>query len=178
MDVSVSADGGILTLATQQNTTRFHAIWLRDNSPDPDTKSSGNGQRLIALRDIPKDTRISNVQADGGSLDITFAPEEKTASFDLGWLVENAYDVGSNQEKGWLSDEVTKWDSTLQSSEPSAKLSDLAQRGEILQRATRRWADLQPIGPQETVHAMLRRHQPREPGCACRRTDGIGTETP
>lgn len=131
MDVSVSEDGGILTLATQQDTKRFHAIWLRDNSPDPETKSSGNGQRLIALRDIPKDTRISNVQADCGSLDITFAPEEKTVSFDLGWLFENAYDGGSNQEKGWLSDEITKWDSTLQSGVPSAKLSDLAQRGDI-----------------------------------------------
>jgi len=28
---------------------RFHAIWLRDNALDAETRSSGNGQRLITV---------------------------------------------------------------------------------------------------------------------------------
>jgi hypothetical protein len=37
---------------------RFHAIWLRDNALDPGTRSPRNGQRLITLHDLPRDTRI------------------------------------------------------------------------------------------------------------------------
>ena len=53
-------EGAILTLTFADNqTARFHAIWLRDNAQDPETRSATNGQRLIALRDVPADTRIS-----------------------------------------------------------------------------------------------------------------------
>ena len=58
--VTVSDDGGMLTLESGVGrSTRFHAIWLRDNAGDSATRAPGNGQRLIALRDIPPDTRIS-----------------------------------------------------------------------------------------------------------------------
>lgn len=32
---------------------RFHAVWLRDNALDPQTRDPGSGQRLIAIGDIP-----------------------------------------------------------------------------------------------------------------------------
>ena len=35
---------------------RFHALWLRDNALDPETRSPGNGQRLITILDIPRET--------------------------------------------------------------------------------------------------------------------------
>ena len=31
----------------------------RDNAPDPQTRSPGNGQRLITILDIPADTRVA-----------------------------------------------------------------------------------------------------------------------
>lgn len=53
MHVTIAAEGAYLTLHQNDRATRYHAIWLRDNSPDPETRAAGNGQRLIALRDIP-----------------------------------------------------------------------------------------------------------------------------
>ncbi|MCB2028866.1 MAG: hypothetical protein KDH18_09420, partial [Rhodoferax sp.] len=60
MAVQVSDDGNVLTLHDGAGAAlRFHAIWLRDNAWDDATRAPGNGQRLIALRDIPPDTRIA-----------------------------------------------------------------------------------------------------------------------
>ena len=54
------ADGGkILSVSFDGKPCRFHAMWLRDNAPDGETRSPGNGQRLITVLDIPKDTRIT-----------------------------------------------------------------------------------------------------------------------
>jgi len=56
----VSDDGDVLTLDLGSGAAlRFHAIWLRDNAWDSETRAPGNGQRLIALRDIPPDIRIA-----------------------------------------------------------------------------------------------------------------------
>ena len=37
---------------------RFHAMWLRDNALDAETRSPGNGQRLITVLDIPRETVV------------------------------------------------------------------------------------------------------------------------
>ncbi|MEM7670248.1 MAG: gamma-butyrobetaine dioxygenase, partial [Pseudomonadota bacterium] len=60
--VSVGPTGSYLTLQTSSGRQRFHAIWLRDNAPDPETRDPGNGQRLIALRNIPAGTRIQTAE--------------------------------------------------------------------------------------------------------------------
>ena len=56
MSVTVDPTGTYLTLETSDGAHRFHAIWLRDNAQDAATRASGNGQRLITLRDIPPET--------------------------------------------------------------------------------------------------------------------------
>ena len=47
--VSIDPSGRHLSLASDGITCRFHAIWLRDNAADPETRSPGNGQRLIVV---------------------------------------------------------------------------------------------------------------------------------
>jgi len=50
----VSDDGSVLTLTRSNGAAlRFHAIWLRDNARDAQTRAPGNGQRLIALATFP-----------------------------------------------------------------------------------------------------------------------------
>ena len=56
---------------------RFHAIWLRDNAWDEATRAAGNGQRLITVGDIPRDTRILKAAIDGNTLTLMFTPENK-----------------------------------------------------------------------------------------------------
>ena len=94
------ADGG---------TERFHAFWLRENAPDPETRDPGNGQRLITLGDIPADTRITSAITSPNSLTLTFAPEGKTVIYTSDWLHDHVYDIDQNQGVAWLEDQAS-WD--------------------------------------------------------------------
>jgi gamma-butyrobetaine hydroxylase len=111
---------------------RFHAVWLRDNALDPDTRAPGNGQRLITLADIPKDIRIIAATPTQRAVEITFAPENKTVLFPLQWLLQNAYDTA--REPGFsLPAHVETWDSALQNAIPSGHLPELTANASALQ---------------------------------------------
>ncbi len=97
---------------------RFHAIWLRDNALDEATRSPENGQRLIALRDIPAETRIREAAVSGNALSVTFAPEDKTVTFPADWLRRNAYDRTGRPAAGWTAPEIETWDSGLSADVP------------------------------------------------------------
>jgi len=133
MHTMISSDGSFLTLHSNGASSRFHAIWLRDNAQDLETRAAGNGQRLIALRDIPAETRITSAVVEGTMLQVTFAPEGKSVAYDLGWLDAHTYDRTPTPDRGWVSDEVAVWDGTLQSSVPTARFPDLVQRGVVFQ---------------------------------------------
>lgn len=104
---------------------RFHAIWLRDNALDPQTRDPGNGQRLITLADIPADTRLSGAVVNTDRLTCVFAPEGKTVDFPVSWLVENAYDHPMPKPMGRLPDWATTWNSALNDCVPAADLDAL-----------------------------------------------------
>jgi gamma-butyrobetaine dioxygenase len=129
MQTTLSQDGAILTLSNNDQSTRFHAIWLRDNAQDPETRAQANGQRLIALRDIPQRTYMSAARLDGGQVSITFEPEQKTVEYDLNWLLAHAYDRPPSTARGWISKDITTWDATLQSNVPTAAFPELERRG-------------------------------------------------
>ncbi len=120
--VTPSPDGQEITLARSDTTARFHAIWLRDNAWDAATRAPGNGQRLIALRDIPAETRISAAQVQGDQLVLTFQPENKEIRYDLGWIMAHRYDHANTAQKGWTAPQVEPWDAGLMGSVPVADL--------------------------------------------------------
>ena len=115
--------GGHLTLVDGKTQSRFHAIWLRDNAWDPTTRSADNGQRLIALRDIPQDTFINAAVLVGSTLSVTFSPENKTVAYDTGWLLNNAYDRAETHQVGWTKSGVETWDSALMDRIPTANFA-------------------------------------------------------
>jgi gamma-butyrobetaine hydroxylase len=116
----VSDDGGVLTLHMGSGAAmRFHAIWLRDNAWDSETRAPCNGQRLIALRDIAPDTRITSAAVGGGDrLTVHFAPEGKSVEYDTAWLQAHAYDKAPRRTPGWTSEAITTWDSGLMGAVP------------------------------------------------------------
>lgn len=121
MKVDVWPDGSMLALVdANAGSLRFHAVWLRDNARDPATRAPGNGQRLIALRDIPPDTRIVSAVANGSRVTVHFAPEDKHVDYDIAWLQAHAYDREGPAGTGWTSDTVTTWDSGLMNDVPIA----------------------------------------------------------
>ncbi len=108
-------DGGAATALTWDDglTARFHAIWLRDNALDPETRDPGNGQRLVTLGDLPAATRAQAVSCDDGDLRVTFAPEGKSVIFPAAWLRARIYDHGDRQHPGWLAPAITPFDGRL-----------------------------------------------------------------
>ena len=120
--VTASPNGQEITLASPDTTARFHAIWLRDNAWDAATRAPGNGQRLIALRDIPAETRISAAEVQDDQLVLTFQPENKEIRYDLGWIMAHRYDHASTAQKGWTAPQVITWDAGLMGSVPVADL--------------------------------------------------------
>ncbi len=121
-DVTLAPDGQTIAITPSGSApVRFHAIWLRDNAWDAGTRSPGNGQRLIALRDIPADTKISAASVAGQSLSLTFAPEGRTIEFDIPWLLAHAYDRAAPEQNGWTAPEFETWDSGLMGAIPVAE---------------------------------------------------------
>lgn len=112
--VKILDNGNALTLTSSQKELAFHAIWLRDNSQDPETRSPTNGQRLISLNDIPENISIIDACIENNSLKVTFSPEQKTIVFDLYWLQKNSYEKLKPAEKGWLSNLYKTWDGNLE----------------------------------------------------------------
>ncbi|MCV2867305.1 TauD/TfdA family dioxygenase [Defluviimonas sp. WL0002] len=142
-DVSVSADGGFLTVAEGGRSARFHAIWLRDNAWDAQTRAPGNGQRLITLADIPKDTRIATAAVSGPSLRVTFAPEGKSVDYDRDWLFRHSYDRTQQSQPGWTAPGIETWDSGLMGNVPTGDFGDVS----TSPLALRRWlADVARYG--------------------------------
>ena len=101
-------------------THRFHAIWLRDNAQDPETRSPTNGQRLVTLLDLPADTRIAEAAWRGDMLRLRFEPEAKTVDFDPAWLAAHAYDQPPPPARGWTGPQIVRWDAALAASAPVA----------------------------------------------------------
>ncbi len=134
----VDPTGEHLTLNTARTAYRFHAIWLRDNAPDPETRSAGNGQRLIALRDIPAQTRISGAEVKENCLAVSFAPEGKIVAFDLGWLERHAYDIDRSGPRGWTAPDIALWDAQLMGDVPTGDFHALSQESAAL----RQWLEL------------------------------------
>ncbi|MGB3148296.1 MAG: gamma-butyrobetaine dioxygenase [Paracoccaceae bacterium] len=121
--VQISPNGDSLTLTEGQRSARFHAIWLRDNAPDPETRAPGNGQRLITLKDIPAGTRISSALFHQDRLRVTFAPEGKTVDFATDWLFDNSYDRAAQSTIGWTAPGIETWDSALMARVPVGDLA-------------------------------------------------------
>ncbi|MEM7216074.1 MAG: TauD/TfdA family dioxygenase [Pseudomonadota bacterium] len=119
-DCVLSENGQEVTLSGPETNARFHAIWLRDNAWDTETRSPGNGQKLIALRDIPADTEISTASVNGDSLEITFLPEAKSVIYSIPWLLEHSYDCAPRENRGWVSDSIETWDSNFANDIPCA----------------------------------------------------------
>ena len=79
----IDAGKSIILQRSDGSTLRYHSTWLRDNALDSKTRDLKNGQRLITLSDIPKDTLIKSATLDdkGENISLTFFPESKKVSF-------------------------------------------------------------------------------------------------
>ena len=130
--IELNESGSVLTLIPDADGTalRFHAIWLRDNAQDETTRSAANGQRLIALRDIPAGTKIDAAEIISGHVRLTFQPEAKTIDYDIEWLTSHAYDL--SPQTALTGANIETWDAGLANAIPTASLPQLQQDPAVL----------------------------------------------
>ncbi len=130
--ITIAEDGSYLAIAANGQTSRFHAIWLRDNARDNETRSAANGQRLITLADIPADTRIDSVSRNDNTLSVRFQPEDKTTVFEIDWLLQHAYDLNPEREAGWINNDIELWDTGLSGNVPTADFDAVSDANDVL----------------------------------------------
>lgn len=67
---------------------RFHAAWLRDNSPAPDCRDPGNGQRFfeIALLEGEPAVKGARLAEEGAAVELVLAPDGHQTRYAAGWL--------------------------------------------------------------------------------------------
>jgi [2-(trimethylamino)ethyl]phosphonate dioxygenase len=125
-DANLSADGRVLSLTKAgQTPARFHAVWLRDNAWDAATRAPGNGQRLVTMADIPRDTHIRTTNVRGGIVTVVFMPENKAIDYDIKTLLGLRYDRKIARQPGWTAPQIETWDAGLMGSVPVASLPKL-----------------------------------------------------
>jgi len=123
--VSIDPSGEYLTLISANSHHRFHAIWLRDNAGDQDTREPGSGQRLIAINDIPVSTCITKTELKDDILRISFAPEGKVVDYDISWLERHAYDRAQTRPLCWTASDINIWDAKLKADVPTGDFENL-----------------------------------------------------
>lgn len=165
--IEAFADGTALRLIWADGTSaRFHAVWLRDNALDAQTRSPGNGQRLITVLDILPNTTVERARLTAdGDLGVAFAPEGKKVTFPSEWLKARRYDRRNGQEAGWTAPEVETWDSRLQGRTPVGWYKDIGADRQALGR----WlADIRRYG------FAVMRDVPCESGQLCKVAELFG----
>lgn len=124
-EVTLEERGAVLRLSEGSTDLRFHAVWLRDNAQDPQTRDPRNGQRLITLADLPDDCRLGAAQAGEAAVEVTFAADGKRVTFTTDWLRRHAYDRPHQITPGDLPEGAEAWDSGLSGSVPTGHLPAL-----------------------------------------------------
>ena len=124
-EVAILDGGRSLRLRAGKRSARFHAIWLRDNARDGETRSPQNGQRLIAVQDLPAATAVSAAEIRSGRLHVTFSPEGRTLDYEIPWLFGNAYDRPPPVREGWTGPEIETWERDSMPALPCADFETL-----------------------------------------------------
>ena len=123
--VRLLGGGAAVEITLDGEARRFHAVWLRDNAQDPQTRSPGSGQRLITLLDIPPDTRIGDARWTHGKLSVRFEPEGKIVCFDPDWLRTHTYDKPAPPAPGWTDANIQRWDADLAARIPQTRYHEV-----------------------------------------------------
>ncbi|MEO1190410.1 MAG: TauD/TfdA family dioxygenase [Pseudomonadota bacterium] len=80
----VTHDGEWLSVTWEDGaTSRHYASWLRDNSPAPDARDPGNGQRLFDIALLPGEVRLRGAWVErDGAVGVSLAPDAHLTRFE------------------------------------------------------------------------------------------------
>lgn len=127
--VTVATDGTFLRLRLPtEATARFHAIWLRHNTPDAITQLTTPAGRRHSIADLPTHCTITTANLRDNHLHVEFAPDGHHARYSIDWLARHVYDAVPTGVRGWVrphhSDLTTSTDPTTYTATFDALLGD------------------------------------------------------
>ena len=96
-----------------------HALWLRENSPDPQTIHPLSREMLLDPLDIPFDiVPIKASLLDNGALQVSWSHEGPVSTYHPGWLRAHAYfdDAAAAQE---VVETIETWDASALPAPPT-----------------------------------------------------------
>ncbi len=163
--VTVEADGSVLRLEwSDGRTSRFHAIWLRDNATDETNLNPETREPWGDVTALPQDLRIAAAHIDEvGALCLRWTAEEVVSRFHPGWLYAHDY---SNLGDGDAA-EVTPitWDAARLPEPPTFDGARILDDDDVLE------AWLTALA----THGIARlRDVPAEPGMVARVAERLG----
>ncbi|MGO1117654.1 2-trimethylaminoethylphosphonate dioxygenase [Rhodovibrionaceae bacterium A322] len=115
------------------HTTRYPAVWLRDNVPSG--RHQEGGQRLFDIISTPESLHLEKAElGDADDLSLTFQPEDITERFSLAWLQAHRLEE-SDHPAGDLIGRKARvlWGKDLQSRLPEADFQEISNNGHALQ---------------------------------------------
>ncbi len=131
--VIITDNGNVLEASLKGLSSRFHAIWLRDNGQDDRSVDKTNGQKLMALKDIPPDSLVeSALLNESQDIQLVFGPDNWHTSIPFKWLWEHRYDSPEGPEQLLLAGEIDTWDSTLLRTLPETSFREASENPAVL----------------------------------------------
>ena len=129
--------GRILEVCRSGACSRFHALWLRDNGQDANTRDPSNHQKLITLQDIPENTALESASVNADKrLELQFRPDQWRTAIDIDWLWENRYDRQPDCESSapgrLLPAHISTWDAAFSAHIPGVSWTDAESSPEAL----------------------------------------------
>jgi len=126
-DISIGDNGhSLFCHSNSGEVMRFHAIWMRDNAADEETRSPANGQRLITVQDLPENPVIRSARLEGDRIAVVFSDREQEISFDADWMLAHGYDRPVAARSCWFADWVETWDGDLARHLPVAEFDTVS----------------------------------------------------
>jgi len=112
--------------------SRFHAVWLRDNGHDEKTRDAYSWQKLTLWNDMPADTRVESARINAAAeLEIAFVPDGWRTQISTEWLREHRYDRVP-ESPSLFREHVVTWDAKSASNFNSVSFADACTDPEVL----------------------------------------------
>ena len=117
--VASEDQGRVLRLEwSDGRTSRYHAIWLRDNASDSDNLNLETREQNTDVTAVPLDVRIAEARVDeAGALEIGWSVGSARSRFHPGWLHVHDYSNGSRPDDVAVAPQL--WDAESLPEPPS-----------------------------------------------------------